>query len=342
MIHTHGKRIWLALKTALAVAIVFFVAYQFYQILNRSDFDAIPFTLRFELLVPAALLYLLAHCCWATFWMRLMHGQGIRVSWYVGMRAYFVSQFGKYVPGKVWVILIRMDMLRHEAHAHPLPVAVTATFETLSSMAAGAFLGFLMLPYLGVLPPEFSGTTIAFVAVAALPVGLGVLSKLAARVVAKRRGPNARPLPAPSLFLLAQGLLHGALGHCLLGLSLALTVRAIAPEVAPLSVTYPVELGAVAICYVAGFVILVAPGGLGVREWVLQVLLAPWFVAALGPEHAASLAVIIALILRLVWTIAEVILALTLYFIHPRVVTPAFSPGHPAPGVSPGLSERHV
>ena len=148
----------------------------------------------FELLVPAGLLYLLAHCCWATFWVRLLHGQGIHVSWYAGMRAYFVSQFGKYVPGKVWVILMRVDMLRHQAHAHPLPVAVTATFETLCSMAAGAFLGFLMLPYLGVLPSELNGKTVALVAVAALPVGLGLLNKYAARVVAKRRGPDARPL----------------------------------------------------------------------------------------------------------------------------------------------------
>ena len=40
---------------------------------------------------------------------------------------------------------------------------------------------------------------------------------------------------------------------------------------------------------------------------------------AIGEQFTAGFGVIIALILRLVWTIAEVALALTLYFIHPTV-----------------------
>ncbi len=87
--------------------------------------------------------------------------KGVQVSWYAGLRAYFVSQLGKYVPGKAWVILMRVGMLRHDAHAHPIPVAVTATYETLCSMAAGALLGVLLLPQLGVLPVEVSGKTTA-------------------------------------------------------------------------------------------------------------------------------------------------------------------------------------
>ena len=54
---------------------------------------------------------------------------------------------------------MRVGMLRHDAHAHPIPVAVTATYETLCSMAAGALLGVLLLPQLGVLPVEVSGQT---------------------------------------------------------------------------------------------------------------------------------------------------------------------------------------
>ncbi len=317
MIHMHRQRIWIAVKTALAVAIVVYVAQSFAKILGDSQLDFNRLSIRFELLVPAALLYLLAHCSWALFWVRLLHGQGIRVSWYAGLRAYFVSQFGKYVPGKVWVILMRVAMLRHDVHAHPIPVAITATYETLCSMAAGALLGVLLLPQLGVLPVEVSSQTAALLAVAAVPMALGVLNKLAARVVAKRRGPDARPLPAPSVFLLAQGLLHGACGHCLLGLSLGLTVLSVDPAAASIAETFPADVGASAIAYVAGFVVLVAPGGLGAREFVLATALAPRFAATIGTEQAAALAVVIALLLRLVWTVAEVVLAGTLYFIEP-------------------------
>jgi len=307
-------KLWLAAKTLLALAIVVGVARYFQGILTHSQFDAQRLNLRFEFLVPAGLLYLLAHFCWAIFWVRLLHGQGIHVSWGVGLRAYFVSQLGKYVPGKAWVILMRVGILRHYG-GHPLPVAITATYETLCSMAAGALLGVLLLPQLGVLPIELSSNVSALIAVAALPVALGVLNKLAAKIVARKRGPDARPLPAPSVFLLAQGLLHGACGHCLLGLSLGLTIAAVVPESAAMTDTYPADLGASAIAYVAGFVAIVVPGGLGVREWVLQIALTPRFADALGTKEAAGLAVIIALILRLVWTAAEVILAAVLYFI---------------------------
>jgi glycosyltransferase 2 family protein len=82
---------------------------------------------------------------------------------------------------------------------------------------------------------------------------------------------------------------------------------------------YAADLGAVALSYVAGFVVLIAPGGLGVRELILQETLAPQFVPMLGTQTAAGLAVIIALLLRLCWTVAEIVVALALYFIHPRI-----------------------
>lgn len=320
MPHAKRKQLWIAIRSVLAVAILIGVARYFVRILTDPELERHPFSLRIELLIPAGFLYLIAHCFWGSFWVRLLHGQQIPVSWYAGLRCYFVSQFGKYMPGKAWVILMRVGMLRHHAHAHPIPVAVTATYETLSSMAAGAILAAVLLPYLGVLPVEISGQTAALIAVGALPIGLGVLNKLAARIARKRRGPDARPLPAPSIRLLAQGLLHGVSGWCLLGLSLAFVIRAIEPGVAPLAQTYAADLGAIATSYVAGFVVLVAPGGLGVREWVLQVTLAPQFAETLGAPAAARLAVVIALVLRLTWTAAEVALALTLYLIHPRPV----------------------
>ncbi|HSQ58651.1 MAG TPA: lysylphosphatidylglycerol synthase domain-containing protein, partial [Gemmata sp.] len=242
MSHELRKTIWKVVKTALAVAILIGVSKYFADILGDSQFDIRRLSPRLELLVPAGLLYLFAHCFWASFWVRLLHGQGVHVSWYAGMRAYFVSQFGKYVPGKAWVILMRVGMLRHDAHAHPLPVAVTGVYETLSSMAAGALLAVGMLPYLGVLPVELSQQTIVLFCVGALPVTLGVLNHLAARWIAKRRGPDARSLPAPSMLLLAQGLLHGACGHCLLGISLGLTILAVVPDAASIAETYPADL----------------------------------------------------------------------------------------------------
>ena len=56
-------------------------------------------------------------------------------------------------------------------------------------------------------------------------------------------------------------------------------------------------IASVALATVAGFVVAVLPGGLGVREGVLMSALAP----ALGSDNA----VVAALALRLVWVAAE-------------------------------------
>ena len=64
--------------------------------------------------------------------------------------------------------------------------------------------------------------------------------------------------------------------------------------------------------YVIGFVILTAPGGLGVREFLLIRLLTPELVGVedRGPEDARALVVLAVLALRLVWTTAELLTAL--------------------------------
>ncbi|MCS6863488.1 MAG: lysylphosphatidylglycerol synthase domain-containing protein [Gemmataceae bacterium] len=324
---SHGSRkkwLW-AVEIVFATVIVVAVGWNFRNILKGLDPAELPLQVRWELFLPAGLLYLLAHLCWSTFWVRLLLSQGVKVSWFVGLRTYYISQFGKYVPGKFLVPLMRVGMLRPHG-GHPIPVAITAVYETLTSMSAGALLAVLFLPALGVLPVEISGNVVILFAVAAVPLGLGVLNKLAARIAKKRRPPEARPLPSPSIFLLAQGLLHGACGYGLLALSLGITIQALLPKPQAWSgEALAVNLAAVALSYVAGFVIAVAPGGLGAREMALKLALTPQFTPALGPQ-AAAVAVIVALTLRLTWTIAEVIVGLLLY-----VKKPLIRPLHPAP-----------
>jgi hypothetical protein len=329
-----------AVESVVALLLAAAVGWHFHNILKGIDFAQLPIRVRVEFLVPAGMLYLLAHLCWSTFWVRLLHFEGIHVSWFVGLRTYYISQFGKYVPGKVAVPLMRIVMLRPHG-GHPVPVGVTAVYETLTSMAAGALLGVLFLPALGMLPPEVSGKTALLFGVAALPIGLGVLNKLAARIAQRKRGPDARPLPAPSLLLLAQGLLHGACGYCLLALSLGLTIRGLIPAAPEWSAeTFAVDMAAVALSYVAGFVIAVAPGGLGAREVAIQLTLTPQLAPAFG-DQAAALAVVIALTLRLAWTAAEVAVGLPLYLMKPALAphpTAAHEPlpfPDPAPGTLP-------
>lgn len=316
----------LAAETLVAVVVVTAVGYYFWNLLRDLDTRALELRVRGELLAVAGALYLFAHLCWSTFWVRLLHHEGVRVSWFVGVRAYYISQFGKYVPGKVMVLFMRVGMLRPHG-GHPIPVAVTATYETLTSMAAGALLGVLFLPALVSLPERFSSYTPVFVLVGGLPLGLAVLNKLAVRVAKKKRAPDARPLPAPSLLLLVQGLVHGACGHLLLAVSLATTVVALFPQATVWEArAFEGLLSAVALSYVLGFVAFFLPGGFGAREAALAAALTPALAVAYG-NNAAGLAALLALALRLTWTVAEVIVGLVLYAIKPAI--PPHAHHHP-------------
>lgn len=304
--HTPARRAWAILKYALAVAVIAGVSLYFYRILTDPAFRTGGFALRIEYLLPAGLLYLITHTIWGTFWWQLLRSQGAHVSWGSGVRSYFISQLGKYVPGKVWVIVIRMGLLGGVVPRRI--VAVTGVYETLTSMAAGAVIGALLFPYLTGGQQVIPGGAIALVAVALIPLIAGILNRYAANVVAKRKEPNAPPLPAPSFRLLVLGLLQASVGWCLLGASLGLVVRGVAPEPPAWGLNeYRQELAATATMYVAGFVVLFAPGGVGARELVLQQALVPVLRPAAGPA-AVGLAAFIAVILRLVWTVAELLM----------------------------------
>ena len=91
-----------------------FLAILLDEALNRQSL-----TIRIELLIPAG-----ASLSPGPLLLGLVLGpatleQGIPVTLYTGLRSYFVSQLGKYVPGKAWVILMRVGMLARRAPSWP-------------------------------------------------------------------------------------------------------------------------------------------------------------------------------------------------------------------------------
>ena len=309
---------WLAVKVVAAVVLIAFVGRHFARLLRDDQvWDRLSHA-RPEYLVPAGLLYLAAHTVWGTYWVQLLRGQGADVPWLTGLRAYFVSQFGKYVPGKVWVIILRVRLLRGTG-VHPALIAVTGVYETLTSMGIGALIGVGLLPFVGLGLGERFGSAwwVPVVGLGGLPILTGVLHRIAERVAKKYRAPDARPFAIPTFRLLFQGLVQDSVGWLCLGLSLGLTVRGLTGDTVPLTAdVYLQDLAAVTLSYVTGFVAFVAPGGLAAREGILALTLAPQLEESSG-SAAAGVAAGVALVLRLVWTAFEVVAAGLLYWLVP-------------------------
>ena len=327
------RRAALAFKTLLALVVVGGVAWHLGKLLADNPVPPGTVSPHYGILAAAGLLYLGCHTIWGTFFYQLLCKQGSKVGWLPVIRAYFLSQAGKYVPGKAWVLLLRVVILRRTGLS-TTAIAVAGIYETLTSMAAGAMIGALLLPWSGLIFADGSLQRYAIVGVAALPVGAILLNRLALRVARRFRGPDQALIPKPPFWLLMRGLLQASVGWLMLGASLHLTVIGLSDAELPLTADSAAGLVvANAIAYISGFVAIILPGGLGVREELLQRMLSVQLRPTLG-DSATGFAVVTAFALRLVWTLFEIACSLLLWRVG-RVRSPS-------PVAAPRLEATHA
>ena len=266
------------LRTAsrlLAAGLVAYLAVRLWQLWDRHpiDFhtaDAGGFAL---CVVTAAAAVTGFGLVWPVILRRL--GVNARPGW-VGL--WFKSQLGKYLPGSVWQYAGRVTLGRSRGVPVQTGLASIAV-EVVASLIAAAVVAALVLP-LG----------FAFLAWGALAVLCGIayllrggIAAAAERLAAPAFARVDRTTVAASLrsVPVAAGLYIVA--WALYGTAFWLTAHSLFAVPAADFLHY---IGAFAIAWVAGFVVVFAPGGIGVREAVLVALLS----GRLGEAHAIALA----------------------------------------------------
>ena len=306
---------WPLAKLLFAAAILVGVSWQFYSDLTQKDRDGRPllYDLRWQpgWLALSALLYVafLSSSCW--YWRRLLQHFGKVPPPSVTTRAYFVSQLGKYVPGKAWSLLLRGGLVRDANLRFGLAV-LTCFYEVLTTMASGALaaaIAFIIEPPAALdlyMSPVLAG--VLLVGLCGVPLLPAVFNRIVGRIAHRLHVENGAPLPKVDLWLLLQGFAATMCGWGLLGLSVWAGFAAVLPERPPLDLAIWLRcLGAIGLAYVGGFLIPFLPAGLGGREVILRRLL-----GYTGSEAPVAIVVSV-LLMRLAWTTADVILAGILY-----------------------------
>jgi hypothetical protein len=325
----YGKYAW---RYGVPPLVAGAVGWYFYKKLRQPELWSGELHLNW-LLLPAALVYLCAYAIWGRYYVTLLRNQGATVSTATGLRAYFVSQTGKYVPGKLLVIFIRIAMLG-KIGIGKIAVGITAAYESLVWAGSGAMVGLVLLPeslWEGLREglhnqpepkelPQLHRYWLILPLVLA-PVGLVGLNRFINRVNRWRKGPEASQLPRVKLHMVAYGLGFDALGWLLLGVSFMLAVNGVLAGSLPISFDSYWDLTSiVSIAFVMGFVAFFMPGGLGVRDLALQLLLAVELRVRMGPDSVATadgLATVIAIVFRLLGTVSELVIAGVLYKFAP-------------------------
>ena len=102
-----------------------------------SELGRQPWQVDARWLVASGAIYILALLPMAWFWRRALAALGQRPTWPVTLWAYFLGHLGKYVPGKVMVVVLRVGTLGNAVNSLRLAV-VSTVLETLTMMATGA------------------------------------------------------------------------------------------------------------------------------------------------------------------------------------------------------------
>ena len=131
--------------------------------------------------------------------------------------------------------------------------------------------------------------------------------------VAKSDPETQRKLDDIGYGTLATGWMMMTLCWGMLALSLWATLKAMGINGLDLIVDFPRYLASVSLAMVAGFLSLI-PGGLFVRDGILAELIEPYFRLVATPLPADVTAGLSAVLLRIVWLVAELVISGIVYF----------------------------
>jgi glycosyltransferase 2 family protein len=275
----------------------------------------------------AALVFVLAALSASMLsWRALLSGLGTPLPVSAAARIFFIGQLGKYLPGSVWPVLAQMEI----AAAHKVPrhrTAVASVLTMLVALLAGLTIAIIALPLSGGSTPyEWAFIAAPFLLACLYPKvfngGFSRLLRLA------KRPPLDHPLGGRAIAI--------SLGWSFVSwLCYGFQIWVLAIRVgAPAGQALPLAIGAFAFAWCAGFLVVLAPAGAGVREVVM--------VAILGPVVGSGAATAIALVSRAVTAVADLVVAgaATAYF--RRSPRRRSADGNPRSGAPPTTKEVTV
>lgn len=296
------KRLYRALGFSAVLIVTAFFVWYVVRSLHGHDLSAYA-TPRAALgIALAAILWSFGVPLLALAWRGMLGGVGVHKSWRELFAILGITQFAKYVPGNVAQYVGRVGMsLSRGIPARPL--AVTLILETLLVIAAAAATcvtaGVLSKVGLAALRAHGKQLLLVTVLVVAAITGLFALRRFAP-ILLRRLAPKYAPALDGTLLPTQSSMVYAFALYCTVyistGLGLILLAHFLLPE-APGD--YWLLIAVFALAWVVGFVTPGAPGGLGVREALMVLMLAPVYTAA-----SASVLVIA---LRIATTLGDVL-----------------------------------
>jgi hypothetical protein len=234
---------------------------------------------------------------WLNFevWRGLMAAAGSKLPFAAGCRIYFIGQLGKYMPGSVWPVLTQMEIGR----AYKVPRQRSATIVMLSMMVgltSGLLATVVGLPFMAGDKTREYWWVLLFIPVMLVCLHPKVLNPVIERGLRLiRRPPPEAPLSGRTI---ARAVAVNLAAWFFNGLQIWVLLNRLGAHGGHTLLT---AIGAYALAWTVGFVIVFLPAGSVIREVILVATLSPLLVGGHDPAYA------IALVSRLVTILGDLV-----------------------------------
>jgi hypothetical protein len=288
-----SNKVWRLLQWALGLLVAGFAVRALVRNWGELRTQPLVLELRPGYLLASVLLVWAMYALLIWAWRFMLASWGQELNGWTAARIWTVSGLGKYLPGKVWAIAGMALMAQQAGVAAWAATGSAVVLQVLAIGTGAALVGLTGAVALEAAHPGVRLALGALVVASAGGVALVLWPPVVRRLLRVARVP-AEAVMAPKPEGVIAGIVVNVVAWVGYGTSLWLLARGILPAT---QLELPRAIAVFTASYLAGFLALLAPGGLGVREGL--------FILALQQPLGIAAATVLALASRLLLTITE-------------------------------------
>lgn len=257
-----------AVSSIVYATIAFFLIIYFYN--HASEIVQILKSIRFEWLTPLILLVILSGLFKAFLWAILMRVMGCHLPISYLLAVWHQSLAGKYIPGSIWMVAGRIYALQHAGVSTKI-AGYSTGIEQIVSIGSAIFV-VLLTPEVFELSQIPISVGLLFIPVIIIILFPHLLGEIMWKIGIRRldlRIPSEPSLKVMVLYFAGHTAIWVISGICVLAM-----LRLFGSE--PLGINILNASGIAAASFAIGYLCLLTPGGIGIREGVFTFLLSQY------------------------------------------------------------------
>ena len=278
----------------IIVMLIIFSLMIYYLANNWASFAGYNLTFNLTFLIISFVLLGLSHILASIGWNLILKLLKSNIPQKSASGIYFISQLGRYIPGKIWYILGRVGMTRK--YNIPKRIIILSGFlELVLVMASASIIFLLALIFFPIIPEiqtylPYLAILIVLILIGIHPISLNLILKILKKTEIKIKLSYIKILLTLLFFILVWAIKGIAFYYLISSITL-LDISNLFWVISVFSISW-----------VIGYLILITPGGIGAREGLIVYLLTPLF--------PLPITVAISLLTRIWMIITEFILSI--------------------------------